>query len=79
MPDQGEPADSAFLFQLQEALCSQALVPLRDFNHLDICWEEAQRALGNPGSSWNVQLLESGNTEGVQSVGHEHERANCGC
>jgi len=37
LPDQGEPTDKAFLLQLQEASCSQALVLLGDFNHPDIC------------------------------------------
>ncbi|GAB0206445.1 hypothetical protein GRJ2_003110100 [Grus japonensis] len=33
-PDQGEPIDKAFLLQLQEASCSQALILLGDFDHL---------------------------------------------
>ncbi|GAB0203805.1 hypothetical protein GRJ2_002846100 [Grus japonensis] len=37
LPDQGEPIDEAFLLQLQEASCSQALVLLGHFNHPDIC------------------------------------------
>ena len=37
LPDQGEPIDEAFLLQLQEASHSQALVPLRDFSHPNIC------------------------------------------
>ena len=36
-PGQGEPVDEAFLLQLQEVSCSQALVLMGDFNHLDIC------------------------------------------
>ena len=36
-PDQGEPVGEAFLLQLQEVLCSQALVLMGDFNHPDIC------------------------------------------
>ena len=38
-PDQEEAGDEAFLLQLQEVLCSQALVLMGDFNHLDICWD----------------------------------------
>ena len=37
-PDQGESFDEAFLLQLQEALCLQALTLMGDFNHPDICW-----------------------------------------
>ncbi|KAK4821003.1 hypothetical protein QYF61_010734 [Mycteria americana] len=40
-PNQGEPTDEAFFLQLQEASCSQALVPLGDFNHPDICWKSS--------------------------------------
>ena len=32
-----EPIDEAFLVQLQEALCLQALILLGDFNHPNIC------------------------------------------
>ena len=38
-PDQWEPVDKAFLLHLQEVLCLQALVLMRDFNHPDICWD----------------------------------------
>lgn len=41
LPDQGKPVDEAFLLQLQEALCSQPLVLLGDFNCPDICWESS--------------------------------------
>lgn len=41
LPDQREPVDEAFLLQLQEALCSQALVLLGDLNCPDICWESS--------------------------------------
>ncbi|GAB0204009.1 mitochondrial enolase superfamily member 1 [Grus japonensis] len=40
-PDQGEPIDKAFLLQLQEASCLQALILLGDFNHPDICWKSS--------------------------------------
>jgi len=40
-PDQGEPTDEAFFLQLQEALRSQALVLLGDFNHPNICWKSS--------------------------------------
>ena len=39
-PDQGETVDKAFLLQLWELSCSQALVLVGDFNHLDICWKD---------------------------------------
>ena len=39
--DQGQPTDEAFLFQLQEASHSQALVLLGDFNHPDFCWNSS--------------------------------------
>lgn len=38
-PDQEEPADEAFLLQLQEASCPQALILLGDFNHPNVCRE----------------------------------------
>ena len=38
-PDQGEPVDEAFLLQLQEVSCLQALILMGDFNHPDICWD----------------------------------------
>ena len=37
LPDRGGPTDKAFLLQLREASCSQALILLGDFNHADIC------------------------------------------
>ena len=40
-PDEGEPIDKVFLIQLQEASCSQALVLLGDFNHLNNCWKSS--------------------------------------
>jgi len=36
-----EPTDEAVFLQLQEALCSQSLVLLGDFNHPDICWKSS--------------------------------------
>jgi len=39
LPDQEELTDEAFFLQLQEALRSQALVLLGDFNHPNICWK----------------------------------------
>jgi len=38
-PDQGEPADEAFLLQLQEASRSLSLILWGDFNHPNICWK----------------------------------------
>lgn len=37
--DQEEPVDEAFLLQLQEFSCSQVIILMGDFNHLDICWQ----------------------------------------
>ena len=39
--DQGEPVHEAFLLQLQEVSCSQALILLGDFNHPNICWKSS--------------------------------------
>lgn len=36
LPDQGEPDDKAFLLQLQEASCSQGLILMEEFNHVDV-------------------------------------------
>lgn len=38
-PNQEELADEALLLQLQETSCSQSLILLEDFRHLDVCWE----------------------------------------
>jgi len=35
-----ETVDEAFLLQPQEALCSQALVLVGNFNPLDVCWKD---------------------------------------
>ena len=35
----GGPVYEAFLLQLQEVLRSWAVVPMGDFNHLEICWD----------------------------------------
>ena len=43
--DQSETVNEAFYLQLQEALCSQAPVLLRDFNHPDICCRQSRRLL----------------------------------
>jgi len=53
-PDQGETVDEAFLLQLQEASCSQALVLMGDFSHLDICWNS-----GMAGDRQSRRFLES--------------------
>jgi len=37
--DQAEPADETFFLHLQEALHSQTLILLGDFNHPNICWK----------------------------------------
>jgi len=39
LPCQGESVDEAFLLQLQEALCLQALILMGDFKCLNVCWE----------------------------------------
>ena len=45
-PDQGEPIDETLLLQLQEALCSQALILLVDFSHPNICWKSSMASCG---------------------------------
>jgi len=39
-PDQEEEADESFCRQLKVASQSQSLVPVEDFNHPDISWED---------------------------------------
>lgn len=55
--DQEEPVVKAFLLQLREVSCSQALIPLGDFNHTDVCWEGSKQSLwrkvNNPEDSWS--------------------------
>jgi len=46
--------DEVFLLQLQEVLCSQALVLMRDFNHPGICWDS-----GMSGGRQSRRFLES--------------------
>ena len=53
-PDQEEAVDEAFLPQLQEVLCLQALVLTGDFNHADICWDS-----GMAGGRQPKRFLES--------------------
>jgi len=36
--DQRRPVDEIFLLQLQEALCSQALILIGYFNYPPVCW-----------------------------------------
>ena len=62
---QGEPVDGAFLLQLQEVLCSQALVLMGDFNRLDIYWDssmaggrQSRRFLKSVEDNFLVQVLE---------------------
>jgi len=50
-PDQGETSDEAFSLQLQEALCSQSLVPLGDLNHRIT---ESQNGRGWKGPLWVI-------------------------
>ncbi|GAB0196022.1 hypothetical protein GRJ2_002067500 [Grus japonensis] len=64
-PDQGEEVDEEFFLQLQEASCSQALILIGDFNHLDICWKSStanckqSRNLLCVEDSFLVQVMES--------------------
>ncbi|GAB0191019.1 hypothetical protein GRJ2_001567200 [Grus japonensis] len=39
-PDQGDRADEALYRQIGAASCSQALVLMEDFSHLNICWRD---------------------------------------
>jgi len=64
-PDEGEPADEAFLLQLQGVLCLQALVLMGDFNHPDICWDsstaggrQSRRFLESAEDNFLVQVLD---------------------
>jgi len=60
LPDRGEPTDEALFLQLQEALCSQALVLLGDFNNLDTsAGKVAWQAAGNLGDSWSAWRMTS--------------------
>jgi len=54
LPDQGEPTDKAFVLQLQEALHSQSLVLVGDFNHPNTCWKSSMASAGNPRDSYNA-------------------------
>ena len=53
-PNKEESVDEASLLQLQEALCSQTLILLGDFNHTDVYWENHV-----VGSKQSRRLLES--------------------
>ena len=64
--DQGEPVDKAFLLQLQEVSCLQALVLIGDFNHADICWDssiaggrKSRRLLESVEDNFLVQVLDA--------------------
>ena len=63
--DQGETVDEAFLLQLLEALCSQVLVLVWDFNHPDIYWKDhtvsckrSRRLLESIDDNFLVQVLD---------------------
>lgn len=63
-PDQEEPVDETFLSQLQEVSCSQALILMGDFKHLDICWQDnkanckpSRRLLESVDTNFLVQVL----------------------
>jgi len=65
-PNQGEEVDAEFFLQRQEASCSQALILLRDFNHLDICWKsstlnckQSRKLLECIEDNFLVQVIES--------------------
>ena len=57
--DQSETVNEAFYLQLQEALCSQALVLLRDFNHPDICCRQSRRLLECTEDNFLSQVIDS--------------------
>jgi len=65
-PDQGELTDKAFFLQLQEALHSQSLILLGDFNHPNICWKYSMRGL---------EHLLRGEAEGAGLFQPEEEKA----
>jgi len=64
LTDQGEPVDKTFLLQLQEALCSQALILMGDINHADNYWEnmvsnkQSRKTLESVDSKFLVQVLD---------------------
>ena len=64
-PNQGEPVDETFLFQLQEVSHSWALVLMGDFNYLDICWDgdvagsrQSRRFLESVEDNFLVQVID---------------------
>ncbi len=66
----GGPVYEAFLLQLQEVLRSWAVVPMGDFNHLDICWNsgmmgdrQSRRFLESVEDNFLVQVID-GPTQG---------------
>lgn len=54
-PHLGEHANNAFLFQIQEASCFQALILMEDF--LDFCWESSSAGSEQPRKL--LELVES--------------------
>lgn len=53
LPDWEEVVDETFLIQLEEVWCSQALMLVRNYNHLDVFWRDntgghRQSACKNP-------------------------------
>jgi len=66
LPNQGESIDETFFLQLQEALRSQSLVLLGDFNHPNICWKsnmascrKSRRSLECFGDNFLSQVIDT--------------------
>ena len=56
---------ASLLLQMQETSCSQALIPVGDFNHMDICWKDhtvsckrSRRLLESIADNFLVQILD---------------------
>jgi len=71
-PDQEEEVDEAFYKQLKVASQSQALVPVGDFNHADISWEDhsarhmqSRRLLQSINDNFLMQMVEEPTRRGT--------------
>ncbi|KAK4806252.1 hypothetical protein QYF61_013396 [Mycteria americana] len=69
LPDQEEQVDEAFYRQLGAASHLQALILLRDFNHLNICWRD-----NRAGHKQSRKFLESINDNFLTQVTEESMR-----
>lgn len=77
--DKEEPVDEAFLLQLQEALRSQALVLMRDFNCPDICCSTVRCRQSRRLLARDNALLDPLVTNARQLIGNIKIRGNLHC